>query len=58
MPAPTACVVRNALAQFVKNDASKQRGVAANVKVEDGMERGQSRDMRSATKGAAVLVSS
>jgi hypothetical protein len=38
MSVPIACVVKNALAQFVKNDASKQRGVAANVRVEDGME--------------------
>jgi hypothetical protein len=51
-------VARNALVQFVKNDAPIQRGVAVNAKVEDGMEWGQTRDMRSAANGAVVMESS
>jgi hypothetical protein len=53
---PTACVVKNALALFVRNDASKQRVVGANakdVKVEKVWKRGEARDMRSAKRGAA-----
>jgi hypothetical protein len=31
---PTACVVKNALAPFARNDASNRRIVGANAKVE------------------------
>jgi len=58
---PTACVVKNALALFVRNDASKQRVVGANakdVKVEKVLERGEARDMRSAKRGAAEVLES
>jgi len=58
---PTACVVKNALALFVRNDASKQRIVGANakdVKVEKVWKRGEARDMRSAKRGAAEVLES
>ena len=58
---PTACVGKNALALFVRNDASKQRVVGANakdVKVEKVLKRGEARDMRSARRGAAEVLES
>jgi hypothetical protein len=55
---PTACVVKNALALFVRNDASKQKVVGANVKVEKVVKRGENRDMRSARRGAAGVLES
>jgi len=58
---PTACVVKNALALFVRNDASKQRIVGANakdVKVEKVLKRGEARDTRSARRGAAEVLES
>jgi hypothetical protein len=48
----TACVVKNALALFVRNDASKQRVVrtdASDVKIAKVVKRGENREMRSAT---------
>jgi hypothetical protein len=48
---PTACVVKNALALFVRNDASKRTVVrtdAKDMKNEKVVESG-ARDMRSAT---------
>jgi hypothetical protein len=58
---PTVCVVKNALALFVRNDASKQRVVGANakdVKVEKVLKRGEARDMRSARRGAVGVLES
>jgi hypothetical protein len=58
-PVLTACVVKNALALFVRNDASKQRVVGANtkdVKVVKVVKKGENRDMRSAN-AAGVLES-
>jgi hypothetical protein len=58
---PTACVVKNALAQSVRNDASKQRVVGASakdVKVSKVVKTGENTDMRSATSGAAGVLGS
>jgi hypothetical protein len=56
---PTACVVRNALALFVRNDASKQRVVEANAKdVKVVVKKGGNTDMRSAKKGAVGVLGS
>jgi len=57
----TECVVKNALALFVRNDASKQKDVEANakdVKVEKVVKKGEDADMRSARRGAAGVLES
>jgi len=55
---PTACVVKNALAQSVRNDASKQRVVGVSAKVAKVAKKGENTDMRSATSGAAGVLES
>jgi hypothetical protein len=61
---PIACVVKNALALFVRNDASKQRVVGANakdVKVEKVLKRGETRQRcarRARRRGAVGVLES
>jgi len=66
---PTGCVVKNALALFVRNDASTQRVARPNakkivranakdVKIVNVVKRGGNRDVRSARSGATGVLES